>query len=312
MKLSGILVLTFLLTTAACSQLEKHELTTKDGETSIIGGTIVKKDSFLAKSTVGIFDAQSTMVCSGVLLENNLVLTAAHCVVDDLSEVFVVFSPDMESLLTSYDKLKKSSVTRRVTKGIAHSDFAPPESSENPEKANPPLNDIGLLKFNGTIPKGYVPAKLLQDVTLLTKGAEALIAGYGVATDNLVEVDTTDTENIKELEALGLIYCESDPNDNSKHCYAEEMDGPAILKSTSVVIESFPNPKEVVVAHDKEHGPCSGDSGGPAYIKSGKGYYMWGIVSRSELGCATKTTYTNVTSYTGWIKTQTAALLKSK
>jgi hypothetical protein len=308
MKLSGILALTFVLTTAACSQFDKRELTA-NGDTSIIGGSIVKKDSFLAKSTVGIFDAQSTMVCTGVLLENNLVLTAAHCVVDDLSEVFVVFSPDMESLLTSYDKLKKSPLTRRVSKAVAHADFNTPATPENPL---PAMNDIGLMKFNGTIPKGYLPAKFLPNAKLLEPGVSTLIAGYGVDTDNVVEVDIKDTPNLQELEEAGLVDCEVDPRDNSKHCFIEEMDGPAVLKSTSVVIDSLPNAHEVVVSHDKEHGPCSGDSGGPAYLKMGSSYYVWGIVSRSLLGCATTTTYTNILSFDDWIKKQSAAILKAK
>ncbi|UYL08368.1 trypsin-like serine protease [Bdellovibrio sp. SKB1291214] len=308
MKLYGILALAVLLTSVACSQSEKRGLTAK-GNPSIIGGAIVKKDSFLARSTVGIFDAQSTMVCTGVLLENNLILTAAHCVVEDLSELFIVFSPDMESLLKNSDMLKKSPLTRRVSKAVAHPDFNQTILAESPA---PSLNDIGLMKFNGTTPKGYLPAKILPNMKLLIPGSETLIAGYGVETDNVVEVDVKDTENLKELEDMGLVVCEIDAKDNSKHCFAEEMDGPAILKSTSVVIENLPNTHEVIVRHDNQHGPCSGDSGGPAYLKMGNDYYVWGIVSRSLLGCSTTTTYTNVLSFNSWIKQQSAVLLKSK
>jgi secreted trypsin-like serine protease len=309
MKLAGILAFTILTSTVACTPMKSRELKAKGD--SIIGGTLVKKDSRLAKSTVGIYDVNVGSICTGILLENNIVVTAAHCVQADLSETFVVFSTDMESLLTDYDKLRKSPSTRRASDGVINDKY---KSINDLEQPNDPTHDIALLKFNGTIPKGYMPAKVLQDVTLLKEGLPTLIAGYGVETDNLVEVDTKQT-NPEELQTLiddGVVVCDFDSTTKETRCFTEEMDGPAILKSTTVNIGSFPNAYEAILLHDKEHGPCSGDSGGPAFVKVGTDYYVWGLTSRSEMGCATTTTYTNIVSYSAWIKRESAALLKRK
>ncbi|QLY26954.1 trypsin-like serine protease [Bdellovibrio sp. KM01] len=310
MKLAGILAFTIMISAVACTPAKDREL--KATGDAIIGGTLVKKDSRIAKSTVGIYDVNIGAVCTGILLENNIVVTAAHCVQpDDVRETFIVFSPDMESLLTDYDKIRKSPLTRRASAGVINDKYKNVSELAEP---NQPTHDIALLKFNGTIPKGYMPAQILNNATLLKEGSATLIAGYGVETDNLVEVDTKQTPP-DELQALvndGVVICDFDMELKETRCFTEEMDGPAVLKSTSVNIGSFPNAFEAILLHDKQHGPCSGDSGGPAFIKSGSDYFVWGLTSRSEMGCATSTVYTNIVSYRSWIKTESAALLKKK
>ncbi|WP_413294225.1 S1 family peptidase [Bdellovibrio sp. HCB185ZH] len=310
MKLAGILAFTIMISAVACTPVKDRALKT-EGD-AIIGGSLVKKDARIAKSTVGIYDVNVGAVCTGILLENNLVVTAAHCVQpDDVSETFIVFSTDMESLLTDYDKIRKSPLTRRASVGIINEKYKHVSELREP---NEPTHDIALLKFNGTVPKGYTAAQILSDAALLKEGASTLIAGYGVETDNLVEVDTKQTP-ADELEALvndGVVICDFDMELKETRCFTEEMDGPAILKSTSIQIGSFPNAYEAILLHDKEHGPCSGDSGGPAFVQFGKDYFVWGLTSRSELGCATSTVYTNIVSYRAWIKKEGAALLKKK
>ncbi len=309
MKLGGILALTILISTVACTPLKSRELKAK-GE-SIIGGALVKKDSRLAKSTVGIYDAANGGVCTGILLENNIIVTAAHCVQEDVSETFVVFSPDMESLLSDYNKLRKSPLTRRASAGVVNDKYKLIAELEQP---NDPTHDIALLKFNGTTPKGYMPANILEDASLLKEGSPTLVAGYGVNTDNLIELDVKEInpEDLQKLVDDDVVFCDFDSTTKETRCVMEELDGPAVLKSTTVNIGSFPNAYEAILLHDKEHGPCSGDSGGPAFIKVGTNYFVWGLTSRSELGCATHSTYTNLVSYSAWIKKQSALLLKQK
>ncbi|WP_413581281.1 S1 family peptidase [Bdellovibrio sp. HCB288] len=308
MKILNLLTILVLLSSAACTQVSQETLRARNSEL-IIGGKRVTKDSPIGKSTVGIYDVNTTMICTGVLLENNIILTAAHCLTPNLDETFVVFAKDMDPIIEDYDLLHKSPLTRRTLAAIVHSDFKVPEEIRG---TNNPANDIALLKFKGSIPKGYKPARMLTTPALLKVGLSTIIAGYGVESDEVTEIDTTQTEDLQALLDEGAAICYFDDDANKERCFSEELSGPAVLKSTSVKVGSFPNPFEAILLQDKTNGPCLGDSGGPAFIKSGSEYLVWGITSRGDLGCSTRTFYTNIHAYKTWIIENSARLTPIK
>ncbi|WP_413578409.1 S1 family peptidase [Bdellovibrio sp. HCB290] len=308
MKFAGFLTLLASLFIVACTPGGLESMRVQDAK-FIIGGKMVKKDSPIAKSTVGIYDINTAMLCTGILLENNVVLTAAHCLNPDLTETFVFFTTDMESIIESYDSIHKSSKTRRVSAAVVHTEFKTPEEIRGTSN---PANDIAILKFKGTVPNGYKPANFLTSPKLLKPGQEVIVAGYGVDTDEVTELDIEKTEDLQTLMDEGVAICYFDDDTKKERCVTEEFSGLAVLKSTSVKIGSIPNPLEYIVLQDKTHGPCTGDSGGPAFIKSGSKYFVWGITSRGDIGCSTRTYYTNILAYKTWIVENSARLIPYK
>ncbi|MEK2690556.1 S1 family peptidase [Bdellovibrio sp. GT3] len=308
MKLVKLLTILFVLSSAACTQVGHDSLQTRNSE-QIIGGKLVKKDSPIARSTVGIYDVNTSMICTGVLLDNNIILTAAHCLTPNLDETFVVFARDMDPIIEDYDLLHKSPNTRRALAAVVHREFKVPEEIRG---TNNPANDIALLKFKGSVPKDYKAARILQNPSSLKAGLSTIVAGYGVESDEVTEIDTTQTEDLQALIDEGVAICYFDDEENKERCFSEELSGPAVLKSTSVKIGSFPNPFEVILSQDKTHGPCLGDSGGPAFIKSGSEYFVWGITSRGDIGCSTRTFYTSIQAYKTWIVENSARLTPIK
>ncbi|WP_413587358.1 S1 family peptidase [Bdellovibrio sp. HCB274] len=308
MKLAGFLTLLTSLVLAACTPGGFDSVQVQDAE-AIIGGKIVKKDSPIAKSTVGIYDISTSMLCTGILLENNIVLTAAHCVNPDIDETFVFFTTDMESIIDSYDAIHKSAKTRRVTAAIVHTEFKSPEEIRGTSN---PANDIALLKFKGSVPGGYKPASILSAKEVLKPGTNVIVAGYGVDSDEVTELDPEKTEDLQALVDEGIAICYFDDDAKKDRCVTEKMSGLSILKSTSVKIGSIPNPYEFILLQDKTHGPCTGDSGGPAFIKSGSKYFVWGITSRGDIGCSTRTYYTSILAYKTWILENSARLFPYK
>ncbi|MBO9666564.1 MAG: trypsin-like serine protease [Bdellovibrio sp.] len=302
MKTLGALTVVLALFVTGCGS-KTNTISSSKTQHGIIGGELVSSQDTLSKSIVGIYDDNEGFTCTGTLLPDNMVVTAAHCVGKKTKGVFIVFAPDMESLLNLGPKFLTHESVRAVVGMRAHPDF---HLSQDPSV---PGNDIALMKYEGTTPEGYVATKVVTDLSLIKPGAETILAGYGVEKDTVIEVNPKKIKNLQKLIDAGVVFCDSDDARFAKECVREELEGPAILKATTVVINSIPNDKEVILDQTQGHAACSGDSGGPAFIKVGDEYQLWGATSRSGLGCNTDIVYTNVLSYADWIKT-TASLMK--
>ncbi|WP_413587364.1 S1 family peptidase [Bdellovibrio sp. HCB274] len=297
MKLLNAFLVLVALISMGCSAVDSNSLTTTSND-QIIGGQLVKADSALAHSVVGIYDDNGGFTCTGSLLPGNLVLTAAHCVGQKTSGVYIVFHPDMESILNLGKNFSTSPVVRRVIAMKAHEDFNTGE--ENMAISG---NDIGLMMYEGTTPKDYTPAKILTEPTALKRDAMTILAGYGVDSAEVITIDPKKQKNLQAMIDRGEVYCDHDDARKARHCVREELSGPAILKAVTVKIKYTPNEGEVVLDQTQGQAACSGDSGGPAYIQVGDEFQLWGVTSRSGLGCNTDIIYMNILHYATWITT---------
>jgi len=154
------------LAITACSPQNKTSSEIQANGEGIIGGTEVKPGDKIQQSIVAVYDAYEGQLCTGSLLPNNLVLTAAHCVGQFEDQMYVFFDTELsaKSERRQVDKLEISPYweTRRLQKRDT--------------------GDIALLHFTGTVPAGYKPATFLSATNkkLLKKGATVVLAGYGI------------------------------------------------------------------------------------------------------------------------------------
>lgn len=300
MKISGIFIVLATALLMGCGSSKQNIENDNNRTSGIIGGVLVPASSPVSKSVVGIYDDNEGFTCTGSLLPNNLVVTAAHCIGEKADGVFIVFAPDMETLLNSGKNFPTSPFVRRVIALKAH------EKWTTEVQPSEPGNDIGLMKYEGTTPEGYVPATLLQDASLIKVGATAVLAGYGVSSDKVVPVSPK-TPGLQKLIDQHEVFCDSEDAKKAKRCIKELLDGPAVLKATQVQITEIANDAEVILDEAHGHAACSGDSGGPAYIKVGDQYQLFGATSRSGLGCNKDIVYTNVLTYQTWIRDTAAS-----
>ncbi len=134
----------------------------------IIGGHEVSANDPVAATTVLVTDGE--FVCTGSIIDKDLVITAAHCVYgNSASKLFVVFARSM-------DAMKVSDAHR-----IYGYKMAPGYSNDGVGKDQ---HDIALIRFKGAIPAGYKTATLLPTTDSLSKGQPVLLAGYGVSDDD--------------------------------------------------------------------------------------------------------------------------------
>lgn len=138
-------------------------------------------------------------------------------------------------------------------------------------KIKPNMGDISLLKYEGTIPAGFTSAPILSNYSVLDKGAKIVAAGYGISSP-------TRGKGEGILRKITL-----------------KVKNPAYTASEISIDQSIIN------------GVCSGDSGGPAFVKGNDGrLYLWGVTSNGAglpgvRPCMFFAVFTRVDTYMPWI-----------
>ena len=134
---------------------------------NIINGENVKAEDPIAKSTVYITGqiVRATFSCTGVILAEDIILTAGHCLGGGgWAKLTVHFGPQGKNPVASIPVVGQK--RRR--------DIPPPNGLGR--------DDVAVLKLASRIPAGFVPATLLPNSNLLKDQAEIILAGYGRTT----------------------------------------------------------------------------------------------------------------------------------
>lgn len=154
-----------LLALSACSPQAAQDNKADSAVISsgIIGGDETPPQAPIASSVVAIYDAFTSQLCTGSLLPNNIVLTAAHCIGTRPEMMVVIFSTRVE----------RNAPMRRVD-GVQVSPFWASRQNQMRD-----TGDIAVVHYQGDTPPGYRPAEWLPDARLLQNKAMVLLAGYG-------------------------------------------------------------------------------------------------------------------------------------
>lgn len=153
-------------------------------------------------------------------------------------------------------------------------------------------HDIAVVKLATDIPPGYQPAKVLDaGVNTLRDGDPVVLAGYGMS--------------------LPLSPTDGSDSGSGTLRFVDQTIRQAQFGST-----------EMLINLDNGRGACHGDSGGPAYIRSGNDIYLAGVASRmtendrvanngdvNDFSCTVEMVYTSVSAQSAWIHEASQALL---
>jgi secreted trypsin-like serine protease len=132
----------------------------------IIGGTLVPAGDPVAATTVLVTDGN--FICTGSLIDTDMVVTAAHCTAANVADLKIVFATDFNS------------ISQGEVRPITGLQANPGWQGEQATGAD--QHDIALMRINGSLPTGYHPAQLLDASAsaALRKGDTTLLAGYGI------------------------------------------------------------------------------------------------------------------------------------
>ncbi len=245
----------------------------EEGSQNIIGGTAVPELDPVASSTVALVRlATGRVFCTGTLITQNMVLTAGHCVADPrIGAMAVLFSNKKPETQAEADAVVSEHRVAAVVDARVNATFLNLTKGQSDN-----WGDIAIVKFNGRIPMGYGPARILANPALLKDGMTVTLAGYGF-TDGVNKVSSTNLQKA-DVKILSAQFSES----------------------------------EVLMDQREGKGACHGDSGGPAYANINGSLILFGVTSRGVAdpkdSCGVASVYTSATALLPWIKAAVADL----
>lgn len=145
--------------------------------TGIIGGVPVANGNAVMTSTVLIVGSETAVgpngqqgtqqfICTGSIIANDLVLTAAHCLGSSGNAVLQVA---FRSSINGPGPIVGVIAQTRPQDYVSLANSSPVDQ-----------DDVGLLRLAQPIPAGYAPAHILTDLSVLQSGTPVLLAGYGI------------------------------------------------------------------------------------------------------------------------------------
>lgn len=161
-----------------CSSEMSLQVSSPNKASAIVGGVEVTAADPIAASTVQVYKVtasnQTITTCTGNVIANHVVLTAAHCVAGANEQNYIYFSSTIpQNIFQFFEDLKSNSDNLRMVETSAIADGWLVDGVR-PEKD---WHDIALLKISGDLPAGYHPIAMTQN--LPANGSPVYIAGFG-------------------------------------------------------------------------------------------------------------------------------------
>jgi secreted trypsin-like serine protease len=261
---------------ASCTQDVASDPAAND-ESAIVGGKKVSASDPIAHVTVAVVDPSPDVgqFCTGIVVDKDIVLSAAHCFDDASRTPYVRAGASSAHAIrvravavhAQYSQSRRTKYDTTIEKVTSAAQITTPSS---------PLYDIALLALDEALPASVTPAVFASASADLAT-ADLVSAGYGC----------TSTACRSQVDAL--------------------------RKVSMQWVRTAPDASLVVLEAGARHGSCFGDSGGPDFIVSASGVKVFGMISTGpescELGISVDTL---VAPYLAWVHQSTDPLRSGK
>lgn len=231
----------------------------------VAGGEVGKKGE--SPWQVMVLNARGRLHCGGVLIDQNWVLTAAHCLQNNIR---------FRVRLGDYNRMRdeESEVMMRVVKAFKHPLY----------NVHTVDNDIALLRLESPAPMStYIvpvclPRRDMAEHVLHRNSTLTVVTGWGKEDSDSPRFSPT--LNVIKIPLVERSICSQQMTNN----ISENVLCAGIL--------------------GKKYDACEGDSGGPMVTLYRDTWFLVGLVSWGEGGCGREDKlgiYTKVSNYNEWI-----------
>jgi len=245
------------ITNASASTCGRQAIRPDETGLRIVGGSFAIPNSWPWQ--VSLFSG--SFFCGGSIINNQWILTAAHC---QVSTTNLIIRTGDHDISTSTD----GETSHRASRWISHPSY----------NGNTLVNDIALIRLNAPITfSNRASPVCLPGGRRPVVGQLGVVTGWGTtAADGNGQIS-----NILKQVVIPIL-----PSSAATALYGS-------LPSTQIYAGTISN--------TNPGDSCQGDSGGPFVLRDSTGaYYQTGVVSYG-VRCAGNGVYTNVVDYEQWI-----------
>jgi secreted trypsin-like serine protease len=232
MKNSKMFALSSLVLITAFASMANAQ-TQRKFKNFIVGGDEVAANDPIAATTVFISgeEDEGTYFCSGSLIDQDMVVTAAHCVQGALDgSLRIIFTRQVTFGDDGTPTLTDSSPEVHPVYGSV---FNP---QYDPNYAGADQHDIAVIRFKGNLPDGYKTATMLNASVALTANETVTLAGYGTTqpdgSDSGGELRKVD---VQIASMLGKTEVVLDQSQGKGACFGDSG-GPAFVTTSGQLL----------------------------------------------------------------------------